>query len=591
MKKSLILLLCFLFLSAGIMSQSTKSDLSNPQYGYDMVVAVTEGAVNKTMKKFLAGYHGTEFVQAYVYKQDVGKGKDHNVPVDFDKLKKNLGFDPFTIPDGTPFSDSKIKKLVGQKFTFAFKTEIGIPNFKPGLIPDPVVFDKEGAYVKYNMVCKVFKIIVLQPSLYGNAKWINLSQANDKVPWVFGFTVDLDLQSDNINNHFHKLPPKTQKIIKDLGQNMFSVQQLFLDLNTAGLTDKFEIKGLDPTSTAYVKLISVFFDEYFAHLSKDGGVLLGYSVKADKPFPAQISLIPTDLNFEISSYKNAGKPTADYDLYTLNYLVMSKGHHMPAPVQFTWNWIEKTEAYSGVMAVKKDVFVSFINDLLSPSLQDICEKPDVKFDINCIKVVITWKMDEDTGVHKYNLVNDGTSHVLTFSYSKSDKDSDSQYCVIWEYWGNLSLDYNVVSDVYFENNIITVKTNAKAHVHINVDGGVTKGNYVNFQATSTYQIGVDAHGQFTVIQTRSVLEDNSDKVDPNWWSKFLTMDEITHMVNVVKNSLQGLVRNGLHNFSGDINYMLNSSNTWVFPGGMTFIFKGVSFSENQDLVSHIAYEE
>jgi hypothetical protein len=35
--------------------------------------------------------------------------------------------------------------------------------------------------------------------------------------------------------------------------------------------------------------------------------------------------------------------------------------------------------------------------------------------------------------------------------------------------------------------------------------------------------------------------------------------------------------------------MLNSSSSWVFPGGKTFAFKNVQFSDNKDLVCEITY--
>ncbi len=569
------------------------SNLNNLQFGYDMVVSVTQESVNATMKEFLSKYDGTEFVQSYVYNPDAPKGQDPNMKKDFNELKKDLGFDPFTIPNGADLQDPKVKKLLEEKFTFAFKAEIGLPDFPLDLIPDTVVFNKEGSYVTYNMVCKVFQVINLEASLYGDATFINLSQAEATEPWRFQFTVDLDIQSDNVNNHFHKLPEAAQKKIKELGEDMFSIQQLLLDLNSAGLAEQPKIEGLDPSSTAYVKLTSVFVNEYFTHLSQEGGVLLGFTVKASKNFPDETSIIPTDLNFEISAFKTAGIATTDYDLYTLNYLVMSKGNHMPAPVPFTWNWIDKAEEkdYHGTMTIKKGTFIAFLNDLLSPTLSELCIKPNVSFHVNCAEVKVKYGYECDHGHHSYNVVNDGTSHALTFSYNKSDKDDDNQYCVTWDNWGNFSVKYTGTSNVYLENAAIRIVSTAKAHVHLNIDAGVTSGDFAKYKTEVIYNISIDEEGRMIVKEDPPKFTDNSEKPDPSGWSKFITLGQINSLIDSIQDSLKDWMKDILTGNSDDIQKMLNGSSTWVYPGGKTFLFKDLYFSDHQDLVAHVVYTD
>jgi hypothetical protein len=565
------------------------SNISNPKYGYDMVVAATQKSVNKTMEDWLANRSGTPFIQAYVYNPDHTPDERNDKAISFEQLKKDLGFDPFAIPNNTAYTDSRIQKLLNHQFMYAFQAEIGVPAFPLSEIPPIIEFNKEGAYVTYNMVCKSFKIIIIQPELYGAAKWINLSQNDFKKPWVFKFTVDLDLRKDDINNHFHELPPDTQALIKNLGEDMFSVQQLFLDLNAASLSDSITIEGLASTSQAYVVLTQVFLNAYLADLRKDGGIMLGYSVVSQKPFSDNVSLIPTDLNFEISSYKDAqGDGTTEYDAYTINYLLMSKGKKMPSPTPFSWNWLDATQLndYAGAMSVNRDVFSVFLRDLLSPSLSTIAKQPVTHFSVNLVEAHFSYEIKNEPAPQAYNLVPNGGSRILTYSYAKSDHSSDT----FVPNWGNFSLDYTANSDVYLEGYNIRVETTLNMYAHINVDGGVTKGNFATKKSTTLYTIGVDSFGRITVSNPYQTITDLSEKIDPSGWSKFVTAGQINNVVDSLKSNFQNWLTGFVVRESNVIAAMLNGSSSWVFPGGKTYKFQDAVFSQYQDLVANINYK-
>ena len=569
-----------------------QSNLSNPKYGYDMVVATSQLSVNATMMEWLSKYKGQPFIQAYLYDPSANNGQGGPSPTNFEELKIRLGFDPFSVPSDTPMTDPRMVKLLNEKFMFAFFAELGLPDFPLEKIPPTIAFNKEGSYVTYNMVAKSFKIAVVQPSLYGSATWINLSQETAPEPWVFSFTVDLDLRTDNINNHFHDLPIETQNEIKNLGIDMFSVQQLFLDLNAAGLSDSVVIKGLDKSSIAYVFLTQIFINTYLAQISKEGGIMLGYSVVSKEAFPANVSIIPTDMNFMISSYKDPnGKASADYDAYTLNYLIMSKGRPLPAPVQFSWNWVDKDKVsqYAGVMAVNRNSFIAFLRDLLSPGLKTIARKPTTYFHINCIECNIKWGYQTEESSQSYNVVNEGGAHVLTYTYNKTAYDDDSTYCGIYGTWGNFEAKYNVQSDVYLEGTTIRIETTATMWMHLNVCGGVTEGNFAKKTSKTSYTLGVDAYGRITVSRQGPIITDHSENVDPSWWTKFLTLGAINDMVDKVKESVKSWLESFLTADASRIEYMLNASSGWTFPSSRTFAFMNAQFSENQDLVTNVLY--
>lgn len=565
---------------------SSASDLSNAQYGYDMVVAVTQSAVNATMQQWLDQVDQPPFIMGYTYDPDAPDPTNPYVAIpDWSAFVADLGFDPFDVPNGTDESDPQVQALMAAYFAFGFQTQIGLPPVDLSDLPDVIVMDKSGSTVTYNMTNKSFSVIGIQSPAYGPKTWLNASQSSDDL-WTFGFTVDLDLRSDNINNHFSSLPPDTQKTIKNLGEDMFSVQQLFLDLNTAALSDSHTITGLDPTSTIYQMLTSAFFTEYFTALTASGGVMLGYSVTSSQPFSDTVSLIPTDLNFEVCAYQESGKPTDDYSAYTLNYLIMSDGHTMPAPVPFQWNWVDKTELSqeAGVMSINRDNFRDFLNSQLGPALSGLAMKPDCSFSINLIKATIGTSFSQDSASQSFDAQDSGGT-LLTWSYESKDEDSDT----FVPNWGNWSVDYTASCTVSASGTTLTAVAKVNAKCHLNIEGGVTEGNWASYEITTDYTLGTDSSGRLTVTASDPSVVDKSEKPDPNWWSTLVSAGTIDDCVDSIQGYLQPLLEGFGTGMEGSIATMLNGSAGWVFPGGETYSFTGASFSDNQDLVATLLY--
>ena len=574
---------------------ANQSNLSASKYGYDMVVGTTQASINATMKQFLLKFDGQEFVKCYVYKQDVPEGQSHFVETDYEAYKTTLGFDPFTIPNGTPTSDERIQKLEANYFAFAFKTVMGLPtSFPLSAIPDVVKLDKGNSSVSYNLFCKEFEILNLEPGGYGGGTWSNLSQVGGDAPWTFTFDVSLDLYSNT--SAFASLPQEIQNQIKNLCPgSMFSVQQLYLDLNAPGLESNPQIANLDPTSNAYIYLTRVFLNKYFANMQEqskdpsnpDGNYLLGYSVKPSDPGNIS-SVVPTDLNFMVSPYLDAqGNATTQYDLYTLNWLVMTDKHKMPAPVQFEWNWVDASDvgSFNGAMSIKKGTFGNFLNKLLSPSLGTVCLIPSAGIDVNLIKISVSYGFQHDYSGQTYSVVNDGTSKILTYSYEKSASDSDT----FVPNWGNITIKTSVQSDIYLEGTTIRTNTTAACWVHLNTDGGVSEGDIVKYNCETNYNIGVDAHGSLTVTMDTPTFKDLSN-FDTSTWGQIVSVGTIDGMISSVKN-FWSVMKDFLTGQENQILAMLNGSSTWVFPGGETLVFKNAAFSQFQDLTADVTYAE
>jgi hypothetical protein len=573
---------------------ATASDLSGAKYGYDMVVGTTQASINATMKSFLDQYNGQEFIKCYIFEPGVNGAAGQFVEIDYEQLKTNVGGDPFSIPTGADATNAMLNKLYQQKFAFAFKATMGLTtDFPLTDVPDVVVLDKGNSMVSYNLTCKEFEVLDLQ-NLYGQLTWNNLKQSEQPKPWTFAFNVDLDLQSSD--SAFQHLPQDVQTQVKNLCPNsMFSVQQLYLDLNTAGLESSPTITGLDTTSNAYIYLTRTFLGAYFKNMqdtsatpgNPDGSFLLGYTVKPSTAGNTS-SITPTDLNFLVSPYlDDKGIATQDYSMYTLNWLVMTQEHSMPAAVPFEWNWVTEAQKsqFNGAMSIKKGTFSTFLNGLLSPSLKTVCLTPAVTMDANFISLSFTMKATLDSNPGTYSVVNDGTSRVLTFSYNKSSSDS----ATFVPNWGNITLKSTLQSDVYLEGNTIRAVTTATAFLHLNAEGGVSEGNIVSYTAETIYNVAVDAAGQLTVTMSPTNFTDNSH-FDTSTWSQIISFGTIDAAVSTIKNYWE-CMKTYLSGEQNAILSMLNGSSSWVFPGGKTFVFKNAEFSQFQDFVTQVTYAE
>src|SRR3954464_1181433 len=94
-----------------------QSVLSDPRFGYDLVVAVTQASVNATLEQLLAGLDAPEVTLCFVF-QDDGRGGDKIVLGDYEKVVADAqGSDPFLVlPGANPATDPDLIKLADANF-------------------------------------------------------------------------------------------------------------------------------------------------------------------------------------------------------------------------------------------------------------------------------------------------------------------------------------------------------------------------------------------------------------------------------------------------------------------------------------------
>jgi hypothetical protein len=184
-------------------------------------------------------------------------------------------------------------------------------------------------------------------------------------------------------------------------------------------------------------------------------------------------------------------------------------------------------------------------------------------------------------------VSDGTSKVLTYSYEGKSHEKASQGLA----WAEYGIYCKTDSDVFLENNVIRTSTLFNGHVVLRAFGGGVDGNLVRYKVDTSFNINVDSQGNLVVMlaQGSPKLENQSQKVDPDIWSKFITLGKINECVDRLQNVILSPIRGFLTGHDQAILNIISGSAAWVFPGAQTFTYKQVYFSDHQDLVTHITY--
>ncbi len=586
---------------AGVAASSapnaSASHLSSQKYGYDLVCAITQDAVNATMKRFLSHYEGQEFAACYTFDTKTGK----TVETPLADIVAKIGGNPFTIANGDNANPLVAKLYNDCKFRFAFRAKIGTPSgVKPGALPDIVRLDKGNSLVTYQLYCAEFQVLDLENN-FGAVAWTNLSQPAAQ-PWIFQFTVNLDLAGID----FAKLPKPVQDKVLDLNPNTaFSVQQLYLDLNTAGLESLPTIQGLDPSSDTYVYLTKTFINTYWLTLKKGSqGAILGYSLKPATVDNSVPSIVPTALTIEVSPYVNGqGGPTGQYGLYTLDYLVMSKGAKLPAAVPFEWNWVDQSEEadFDGVMAIRRDIYLDYLQGLFNDELR----REGLSIETHCELHHSGENYTIQYGYHPSGSTaafqarpagqaagSDGFTSVLSLSFGNDSHDDSEASSHLSSIHGDFN--YSLNGDVAVKDSTIRVTLTAVVYVQFNThEAGdrhpIVDGNALNYTTTTTYQLVGTPDGKVQVI----AKTDETGGIQSLFWGSdpLASTGEIRDNATNLANTLAARVKGALSGYGTAIATLVNKSHCWTFPGGQTFTYKQIGFSQYQDLLAHVTYAD
>lgn len=545
-----------------------QSNLSST--GFDYVVAVSQDSINGTLEEYL--YSGLpEVILCYVYDSN-----NNPTAIDFATFVKGANnTDPFCIPGRTPSTDPRVQNLNNAGFAFAIKAKLGLP---PGVLPanlPPIVALKPGqSNVTYTLMFAEFVATELLFGPRGSVIWFNEAQAPG-TPWTFTGTVDLNLQGTSFTN----LPPATQQRLRDLGDPaIFSVQQLYYDLNSSDLEQGFQFNNLPSNSALNAFMTANFINTYWKALG--GSEVLGYGAQVNPGNAVAGGVWVSALNFFTpDAVGNEGAPL------TLNYLCATDSDPLPDTTQagFGWNWLEPGEVsqYDGVAAFNRNTLAVYYHAQLYDYALSNCYSP-----AGHVRVWLSGPLDSDVN-YQWGLSGGQTPTlnfpasgptVLTYAYSSP---TISDQAGLDGDLGKLEMSSSFTFSVSFQDNTVVIVQHLVIWCYIRFWATSASGNVVDKQITDTYTFAVNDTGAIVVSGPSSVTVDNSQSPGVNGFLNFFT--GINQLIGDVAQWAQGCAATNLTDVPASV------VRSFVFPGGATFSFTDVSFSDNQDLVSHITY--
>lgn len=588
-------------------TNSNQSSLS--QYGYDMVVAVTQGSVNKVMKHFMSNHEQKEYLLVLKRKLNTETETYTYETVDpvalgiMSKVQMLLDT-PATKSERTPEEIVNYQDLYHNNISYVCKAQLGINQEAADTAPNIIQLDKSDIDSKFNAtfhpIFKEFNLI----RLYSEDALVLMQK--EKQPkneiWEFSYNIKLNYKKDI---PFEKLP---QQVVKDIKDNtwgeipaqystLFDIRALYADFTTA------MVQQYAPNIESNLELkqfVQTFFEDYVLKDLREQGdeAIFSYSIKPETGVLDKLKkslVIPASYKYYVSPYINEnGEEQPDKkDLYTINYIVMEKDKQFPELRMFTWNWVEAGEEKekNGCMAVNSGRIIQHLQDDLKEVTKGAYLIPsvDLKDKFLWINIETGYKVSDCPDNLKF-IQDSENKKQYQLSYTNKAKDGVYFSGALGIYIG-VTIEY--LLDIFINLNdtnqiVITIKN--EGNIELQTGASHSKGRMVGDEFICTLTPTIDLAGNLTLNKEYS-HKHFTDDIDHNVFVDIFCMgtdrqciDSITEFTSKIEESIQkGIERKIGEAFDNKIH--------WVLPGGDTFIFKSPVLSEGNDLVVDLTYKE
>lgn len=557
---------------------ANQSNLSAAKYSYDYVLAVTQDSINATVLAYLKIKQPVINV-CFVY-DDNGDPKR----IDYAELRKAAaGTDPFDIPASGADRDAAVKHLDEAGFMFGFQAAMGLPAgfAAAGLPPIVTLGATADAPTTYRLLCRTFLLVELKQIPHKSPVYASYAQpvGPGGQPWVFTYDVHLVQQPADVADFikspaFQALPGATRDQVR-ADPGAFSIQQLLYDFNHAACTVRPEISGV--TGLLRELLYSCFWIEYFTEMTASGPPILAVVPKGDAPMAG--------LQTEFSVNANPTSP----GIACLNYLCSTADHKLPEPMSFGWDWIDQTEAatYDGVCVVNRRQLAEHLRSQLADYVEHNKWLPNPIF----VAVYFT-TYDAQFGVSARSIDWHGNPpenlQILVESFEAPEQ---GDLALHWTFHAKREYDYASGSSwnlgetafelkVSFRGNQVVVEQHALVYCKlVMVTFWRHEWNLVDLTITDTFTLSTTHDGKLTAHRDSKTV-DSSSQID----GEVLVPDLHDRFVGVQK-QVKARVTSAM------VDIPLAILENVIFPGGKSFFFNKVGFSDHQDLVAHITYAD
>jgi hypothetical protein len=562
---------------------STNSDLASTPL--DFVVAVSQQSVNSTFFEYIA--QGNFPVISMCWEQESDGGA--LTPITLANLMAGNaaqggtnGTNPFNVPtwqSGSPMSQD-LTNIENSNFACGIQMKIGIPPAMniPGspnqqyqnTLPYMLTIDSNNTNTaNFSLLFAEFTVVY---PIFGR-KGLD-AYANDSQPNGSSWNLSVSVPLSSLTVPPSGAPQNVVNALNNLGSNVFSIQQLFLDFTNAILTNTPSLQSWPAvvTNMFTVEMIQNLITQSEASQALS---VVGYSITSGQP---QSTFAVGNLEMTFQQYNPSTAQNSAYN--TLNYLCTVPGGNT-IPQNFSgisWNWFDNPGAdnYDGVVAISRNTLAHWIytqmqnNNLIGPN----CYIPTVRVSMDGLDVDYSWGVTPG-GTPTVTFPPTG-AEVLNISFSGSASDDaglDGDMGAM-----TLSPSYNATAQ--FSGNTIVVTQHLVFYTDIRVMQTSAGGNVVDITITDTYTLAVDQQGQLSV-SLQSSTSNTSQNPSVNGFLNFFT--DLNTLEDDVASWAQNLAQTRFTDMP--VSFM----NSFVFPGAQTFTFSQTGFSNNQDLVSSIVY--
>lgn len=588
------------------------SRLNDFDLPYDMVMSVTQPTLNSDIQKWLLQYRGDGFKRVFVNDVSQGGGVSPKEE-DLESLIDELGFDPFTLKTSDTKFEEKVESLAEKKFLFGFHAIPGIPRQRPAELP-PAFYALEktagyGANVSVNYLFYDFQLISLatNPTSPGDV-WLNQSQnsANDE-RWVLTASQSMAIRQKTIDSEIDAISPATKRVVKQYGEEHFSVRMPYFDLLSKPQHVQFSSISAAVKERITEEIGECLLDAvrkcYGHQLTEQGLDQAGVAVVADILLPGSPPHIPTQMGLTVSIPKSSSGETHSNDLYAeappmLNYLAMTQKRDFGDYEDFAWNWLEPHEyhLFAGSFSLNAYRFVDMLNHALSAELKDAVLNPVVDIESRCEHAHMEVAFQSASGSYQFDFIpleenhesgNAGPEYgCLSFDLNDSDyfdEDSDDAHCghhredslKVWYGFDSAVILYQQSSEVF-------IGEGPHTQVHIKLDGHRKSGKMVDFALEKYYQL-TTKEGQLAAILKNKSESDQSESFQHSEWG-----DE-QEQVDMLQAQMKKDLRGRTIGIDQQITRQLQSVSNWMLPGSLNYTFEDTAFGEKYDVVAHLSH--
>ena len=428
-----------------------------------------------------------------------------------------------------------------------------------------------------------------------------VKESADLVGLQFGFDVNLAAAAVAIDG---PLPDDVKKRVTELltylGPGAFTIQQLFMDLQNAVLSQ------YDPAVTVFPFTMSPsaraafpqYLAQYMAQLQSAGGNILGYAVTVSDTADLPATFPPTSLEFVTNQYQGGPDGTTlDPDLDTINYLMMTGGQGFPGNLLPWWGDFvvpgDDNNGWYGTMAMANDLFIQqFLLPRLAPlvlqywtfSHNDGSLLPDYSVQSGTFTPQAlggTWSSGTQSGTsHRTNTFsNDDIAYTMTITATLAVLPGTNTIQII------RNTDFDILYTHWYgaENNAL------KSQFQV----------WYNVPLTITIELLGIMNGQLQVNVTSTTRQKNpnTNYSDPYGWDITQTAgstsiwNSIVDDMDTAINTMVGLAMPTalLPGVATTIQENLNFA-PFVFPGGAQLFMANPEFTDAGDLLLGLQYE-